>query len=470
MTGSPRSLLPHAHLAGTRALVMGLGSFGGGVGAARYLALCGARVLVTDKKPAQDLAASVARLHGLEIELVLGEHRRADFERADLVVASPAVKPDDPLLAAARASGARISSEIELFLEAVRGRVACVTGTQGKSSTANLLHAFLSGSGFRCHLGGNIGGSLLEALPSIESDHVVVLELSSYQLESLAAPRTLTERVEAVAVTNILLDHLERHGSVEAYVSAKARILDLVRPGGVAVVPAEETRLSVDGARGVRRIPFWQAGRGGAGLVLDGDLFSHDGEVLGRTADLALPGDFQRENALVALGLARALGAGASALTKAVSSARGLEHRLQDLGVRRGRRVHDNGVSTTPDSTIAALRSLPRGMTLILGGRMKLLPLQELADVAAERAHAAVTYGEAGAELAALLAGRGLSVGTAATLEEAVECAFERTPLGGDVLFSPACSSFDAFANFEARARAFREALPPLDRDVARSL
>src|SRR5262245_25095300 len=176
---------------------MGLGSFGGGVGAARYLAGLGAEVCATDLRGAEGLAPALAALAGLPVRTVLGGHRREDFRQAELVVANPAVRPDDAYLREARAAGARITSEIELFLEAARGRLACVTGTQGKSSTCNLLAAFLEGSGFRSHLGGNIGGSLLEAVSEIGPEDVVVLELSSYQLEALSAPSELGRRVQA---------------------------------------------------------------------------------------------------------------------------------------------------------------------------------------------------------------------------------------------------------------------------------
>src|SRR5262245_4502504 len=221
---------------------MGLGSFGGGEGAARYLAELGARVLVTDRRSSDALAATLRRLEGLAIELRLGEHRIADFEQAEVVVANPAVRPDDPLLAAARAAGARVTSEIELFLEAVPASVVAITGTQGKSSTCHLVHGLLASVGRRAHLGGNIGASLLPRLPDIHDDDVVVLELSSYQLEALEPDPPA--RATAVAIVNVLQDHLERHGSIERYARAKLRILELLRADGVAVLPRWDPRFA----------------------------------------------------------------------------------------------------------------------------------------------------------------------------------------------------------------------------------
>jgi UDP-N-acetylmuramoylalanine--D-glutamate ligase len=435
---------------------MGLGSFGGGAGAARYLAELGAEVTVTDRRPAEALARARSELEGLPVRFVLGEHRSADFERAELVVVNPAVRRDDPLLDGARSAGARLTSEIELFLEATRGRLVAITGTQGKSSTTHCTHALLRGAGRRAHLGGNIGGSLLSILDEIRPEDFVVLELSSYQLEALSPAGTVA-RAEAVAVVNVLQDHLERHGSPEAYARAKRRILELLRPGGRAILPRDDPRFDAWEVQG-ETLRFSSADTG-SGLHVRADEFRLDGEVLGRVSDLALPGDFQRANALVALGLARTLGVEAASLGRALPAVRGLEHRLQDLGLVRGRRVIDNAVSTTPDSTISALRALAPGAVLVLGGRLKNLPLEELARVAGTRASRAVSFGEGGPVLARALAGAGVPVTVVDTVEQAVERALALGDPGAPLLFSPAASSFDAYGNFGERAAAFRAAL-----------
>jgi len=452
---------PAAHRAfeGRRALVMGLGSFGGGAGAARYLANLGARVVITDQRSTASLARTLAELADLPVEFVLGGHRREDFQRAEIVVVNPAVRWDHPLLAAARSAGARLTSEIELFLEAVRARVVAITGTQGKSSTAHATHALLELCGRRAHLGGNIGASLLPALPRIGPEDFVVLELSSYQLEALSGGASAA-RAEAVAVVNILPDHLERHDTLEAYAAAKQRILALLKPGGHALLPLDDGRFSSWSVAGVK-LGFSTRDTGG-GLFLAGGEFRLDDEVLARVEDLRLPGDFQRANALVALGLARILGVPAGELAQALPRVRGLEHRLQDLGLFRGRRVIDNAVSTTPDSTISALRTLPVGTVLVLGGKQKRLPLDTLAGVARERVAAAVAFGEAGPAFAQALSSAGVPVEVVATVEQAVSVALQRGTPGAHVLFSPAGASFDAYANFLERAAAFRAALQGL--------
>ena len=438
---------------------MGLGSFGGGAGAVRYLANLGARVVVTDQRSAPSLARTLEELADLPVEFVLGGHRREDFESAEIVVVNPAVRPDHPLLQGARGTGALVTSEMELFLEAVRARVVAITGTQGKSSTTHATHALLELCGRRAHLGGNIGHSLLPALAAIEPDDFVVLELSSYQLEALSG-RASAARAEAVAVVNILPDHLERHGTLEAYAAAKQRILALMRSGGHALLPLDDERFASWSVAGVKL--GFSTRDTGRGLFVVGDEFRLDGEVLARVSDLRLPGNFQRVNALVALGLARVLGVPAAELARALPRVRGLEHRLQDLGLYRGRRVIDNAVSTTPDSTISALRALPAGTVLVLGGKQKRLPLDGLAGVARERVTAAVAFGEAGPAFAQALSSAGVPVDVVATVEEAVSVAMARGRPGAHVLFSPAGSSFDAYANFQERAAAFRAALQGL--------
>ena len=441
----------------TRAVVMGLGSFGGGLGVTRHLVRRGHDVTVTDLRMAEGLSESLRGLAGLELRTVLGRHDRADFLRADLVVANPAVRPDHPLLSAARESGARVTSEMELFLEEVRARVVCVTGTQGKSSTCHILARLVEGCGRRVHLGGNIGGSLFDTLEQIGPEDVVVLELSSYQLEALPDPERVAA-VEGVCVTNVLADHLERHGSVAAYAAAKRRILDLLADDGVAVLPHRD-----DATRGWRpargRVLTRAAQDRDADLHVAGGAFRLHGERLAPVSALRVPGGFQVENALSALGLARLLGAEPEELATALPSIGGLAHRMESLGTCAGRHVVDNGVSTTPDSTVSGLLSLSAGVHLIVGGKKKNLPWDELVALCAQRCARVVCFGEAGPELVRLLEPAGVEAVLVGTVEEALREALRGAPHGAEILFSPACASFDAYPNFRARAEAFRAAL-----------
>ncbi|MCK6446562.1 MAG: UDP-N-acetylmuramoyl-L-alanine--D-glutamate ligase [Planctomycetes bacterium] len=461
--GVPRE---HAALRGQRVTVMGLGLFGGGLEVTRYLAGLGARVTVTDLRPKEKLAESLAALAAsthAPVELVLGEHRERDFTDTELVIANPAVAPSNPFLAAARRAGVPISSELVLFLEATRARVVLVTGTQGKSSTSHQTAALLAASGFRVELGGNIGRSLLSTLDELGGEAIAVVEISSYQLEALPERMRATPSVAAACCTNVLADHLERHGTLEAYDAAKRRILELCDERSVCVLNRDDPRVSA--WRTTRGATWWYSARGAAGaeLGIARGEFRRGSEVLGRVADLRVPGAYQQENVLAALGLARALGAAPEALAAAVPTLTGLEHREQDLGSFGGRRVWDNGVSTTPDSTIAALRSLARPLVVLIGGQMKNLPLDELVDELRSRDARVVLFGGSRDELAPAFARGGIEHVLAPTVADAVPAAWSLARAADEILFSPACASFDAYRNFKDRAAAFRAALPARD-------
>ncbi|MEX1026195.1 MAG: UDP-N-acetylmuramoyl-L-alanine--D-glutamate ligase [Planctomycetota bacterium] len=431
---------------GRRVLVAGLGRFGGGAGAVRFLAAAGARVTVTDRADEHALADSLAQLADVEFERVLGRHREADFRAAEVVVANPALAPGDPLLVAARAAGARVTSEIELYLERAPAPLFLVSGTQGKSSTVTMLRELLAADGRRVLLGGNVGGSLLSTLADAAPD-AIVLELSSYQLEALAPDIGTRVAAAGLALTNVLADHLERHGDERSYARAKRRLLELGR--GPCVLPAglfpaeRATRFALDGE---------------AELTLREGGF-YDGDTrLGDVAALGLPA-FQRSNALVALGLAHRTGVAPATLAATIERLSAPEHRCQDLGLWAGRRVVDNGVSTTPDSTAAVLLEQPAGTVLLAGGAAKRLPLEGLARLAAARDVRTFAFGAAAQRLADAWRAAGAHVEPEPTFAAAVERAFRATPVGGTLLFSPACASFDAFPNFRERALTFRRLL-----------
>jgi len=468
---------------GVRVTVMGLGLYGGGAAVARAFARRGARVTVTDLRTADELAPALAELAPTPgLAFVLGEHRSEDFTQADLVVANPAVPPDAALLEVARGAGVPIGSEVALFLASCPAPVLAVTGTQGKSSVCNALAQLLEACGRRVHLGGNIGRPLIDKVETIGADDLVVLELSSYQLQALPHASMWGERRPRIAVacvTNVLADHLERHGNRAAYRDAKRRLLELTSPSSALVLPANDAQLKTAAWRptGVRRVELSDGEHPSArGLDILGEgtkaVFRLDGEPLGRVGDLQLPGAFQRTNVLFALGAARLAGVPADLLARALPTLRGLPHRLEDVGLVRGHRVWDNGISTTPDSTTSVLDSLRPGFTLLCGGQDKGLPLDELARTAARTARRAIAFGAARENLASTLRAAGLETHVTPTLDDAVELAFGELGPGGigpgrlepgeELLFSPVCASFDAYPNVLARARAFRQAIDRL--------
>ena len=421
-----------------RVTVAGLGRFGGGIAVARWLVEQGARVLVTDREPADKLAESVAKLDGLPIEFRLGEEREADFAGADLVVASPAIPPSSPYLKAARDAGVIVTTEIKLFVERCPATIVGVTGTKGKSTTTAMLGEILKRE-FITHVGGNIGGSLLPTLPTIDKTDLVVLELSSFMLEYLGAMRWSPH---VAVVTFISADHLEWHGSTEAYLDAKRNIVRFQRPDDFLVVCQENAAaMSFAAESRAKAVPYGVAGR--------------------KPFRLLVPGRHNQLNAQGAFAAAQLLGIDWEAAQEAVRDFRGLPHRLQLVHESAaGVRFYNDSIATIPEAAVLALESFPpRRVIQIVGGYDKGLALTPLANALVERAKAALCIGATGRKLVEMIGQSGLTgaadvydcgdLGTAMKLARSIAA-------GGDVvLLSTGCASYDQFANFERRGEAF---------------
>jgi len=422
-------------LAGRRVTVMGLGRFGGGVGVTRYLARRGARVTVSDRAGADDLGDSVAALAGLDVALHLGGHAEADFTGCELLVVNPAVPFDAPEIGLARRAGARICTEINLFLAACPCAATGVTGSAGKSTTTAMIGAILARRR-PVHVGGNIGRSLLEALDAMAPDHVAVLELSSFQLHYLP----LLGRCPQVAVvTNLRANHLDRHGTMAHYAGAKKNIFRFQRPGDLLVLP-----------RGDPATAGWAEEAPG-----EVALFSPDDEPF----DLPVPGRHNQANAQAAWAASRRFGASRADAATALAAFEALPHRLELIGERDGVRCYDDSKSTTPEGTLAALASFPsRTASLIVGGHDKGADLGELCEALARRAKAVAATGRTGRRIAEGVrarAGRAVPVVYEPAFADAVAAALAAAGPGDIVLLSPGCASYGQFANYEERGRAF---------------
>ncbi len=452
-------------LSGKKILVLGLGRFGGGAGALRFLADQGARVRVTDLRTADQLAPSLRALSDLDFERVLGSHPPSVLEGIDLVVVNPAVPPSAPIRVEIRRRGIPETSELGLFLERCPAPVIAVSGTNGKSTTAALAAAVLEAARFRTFLGGNLGTSLLPRLPGIGAEDRVVLEVSSFQADLLPPGPWF----DVLAFTYVGTDHLDRYGTPEQYRRSKKRMLSHLAPGGTLLVSrGDPVSGSWDPPMGARKVTF------GPGPPPPGHLGVRDGvlasAVEGREVpilpaeEIPLLGRFQAQNALAAAGAGILAGAAPADAARAVRAFPGLDHRLQVLG-RIGRvLVVDNGVSTAPETTLSAIRALEEArpprvpVHLVSGGKSKGAPLQGFAAALARKAASIHLFGKAGPDLAAALEGK-VPPGRltlSASLEEALDRALAAAGPGGTLLFSPAFSSFDAYLNFRERARAFR--------------
>jgi len=415
--------------------VMGLGRFGGGVGVTRWLAGQAATVTVSDRAPAEELSESVAALAGLDVTLHLCGHVESDFTGCDVLVVNPAVPFDSPLIAAALAAGAELTTEINLFLRRCRCPVVAVTGTAGKSTTTAMIGAIL-GRARPTHVGGNIGRSLLEDLPDIAPDHVVVLELSSFQLFYLPLVET---GPHVAVVTNLAPNHLDRHGTFEHYAASKKNILRYQGPDDAAVLNRDD--------------PVAEWAPEARGRVV---LFGGDDEPFA----LSVPGEHNQANAQAAWSAARLLGVARGAAAEALAAFEALPHRLQLVARCGGVRYYNDSKSTTPEGALAALASFPdRSAVIIVGGYDKGACLARLCAALAEHAKAVVAVGQTGPAIAEGIEkhppGRTAPVILEKDFADAVAAARRLAGPGDVVLLSPGCASYDQFANYEQRGDAF---------------
>lgn len=450
---------------GTRVTVMGLGLFGGGVGAARFAASRGASVTVTDLRGADDLTESVEALDDVDVRFVLGRHDESDFVDADLIIVNPAVPRDATLLQAARDTGVPLTTEMLLFVERCKGRVIAVTGSNGKTTTTSIIGAIMTAYDSRTVVGGNLGRSLLDVADEIEARAPVVLELSSFQLEWLGevgwAPTV-------GVITNLSPNHLDRHGTYENYVAAKRQLLANQISIDNAVLNASDELLR-DMAGGLPGQITWFDRNGTLEFgtwVEDGTImrcFGGDAEAVMHVADISLPGLHNLENVLAAIAAVstdQSDPVDSETITQAVSSFHGVEHRLEFVREVGGVRYYNDSISTTPESAIAALRSFDAGsMVLIAGGYDKKIPFDALGAEIADRSARLVVYGATADKIADAALSAGMPndmLHRAENLDEAVEIASGTVQPGQHVVLSPACASYDQFRNFAERGERFK--------------
>ncbi len=427
---------------GKRATVMGLGHFGGGAAAARWLAAQGAIVTVTDLEDERVLTPALQSLAGVPINAFhLGGHREDDFRQADLVVVNPAVRPDNPWLAIARENGAGLTTEIDLFLQSCPAASIGVTGSNGKSTTAAMIAAILQAGGRRTWLGGNIGGSLLDHLDEIKPGDGVVIELSSFQLTYL---RPETRLPHIGVVTSFSPNHLDWHASMDDYARAKQNLLRQQRADDLAVLNTHDPRLA-----------SWERVACGRVLPLVAD------EELPR---LRVPGRHNRMNAACAAAAACGAGCSREKIDRGLNSFHGLPQRMELIAQIAGRTFYNDSTSTTPESTIAALESADRPTFLLAGGHDKGFDFTEMVRAIARLAARTAFFGQVGAKLHdGLQASHVDRVSIAVpTLEDALDWCWRRSRPGDAIILSPGCSSHDQFRNFRERGERFDQLVSQL--------
>ena len=437
--------------AGKKVLVMGLGRFGGGVDVAKFAYNTGAKVTITDLAPAERLSDSLKQLKEFSnIEYHLGSHCARDFEQADIIVANPAVPADNEFLEIARRHNKLITSQVNIFFELCPTTIIGITGANGKSTTAALTAHLLKSTRYEnVWLSGNIGNQpLLMLLEEISADDLVVLELSSFQLEQLAQ---IKKAPQVALLTNLTPNHLDRYGTFADYCRAKENIFRFQKPD------EESPPVSFFNAEDELGAEWFEKYSKDTGRICL--KFSTDDVSEEIRSDFTLPGRANLSNLAAATAVAKYFGVGDEAIKNCLPEFKPLPHRLELVVQVKGVSWYNDSKATTPDSAIAALEAFERPIIIIAGGYDKNVPFDEFGEKIARAAKAAVLIGQTGEKIAAAIrAGRAdiPTVEFAKSLAEAVDLAERLSTHGDVVLLSPACASFDMFENFQQRGRVFR--------------
>jgi UDP-N-acetylmuramoylalanine--D-glutamate ligase len=460
--------------AGKKILVMGLGRFGGGVDVAEFAANAGAKVIITDLASAEQLNDSIKQLQEFpDIEFHLGSHDASDFEQADIIVANPAVAPDNEFLELARWHKKFITSQISIFFELCPAPIIGITGANGKSTTAALTaHLLRSAKQITNYqlpitnyqnvwLSGNIGNEpLLTIMDQIAPVHLVVLELSSFQLEQLAQ---IQKAPKVALLTNLTPNHLDRYGTFADYCAAKENIFKFQELGrncpAVSIFNAEDKI----GAEWFEKYKT-EAGR----ICIKFSTEDVSEEI---RKSFPLPGQANLSNLAAALCLAGHFGADDDRIKSSLPEFKPLPHRLELVEEINGVRWYNDSKATTPQSAIASLEAFDQPVIIIAGGYDKNLPFDELGQKIAENAKAAVLLGQTakkiadaihntkmslrGAKRRSNLKTRNTQIEIVDSLSAAVDLANRLAVSGDVVLLSPACASYDMFDNFEQRGQEF---------------
>jgi UDP-N-acetylmuramoylalanine--D-glutamate ligase len=456
-------LKPVIDLAGKQVLVVGLARTG--IATALFCAERGARVTATEERPESQIAEAAAKLRAAGVRLELGGHVPETFVQQDLIVPSPGVSPVMPALAAARVIGVPVWSEIELAWRFLRGRLICITGSNGKTTTTSLIGHILETAGLPVQVAGNIGTPLISRVDISSDAGFTVVEASSFQLESISAFRP-----DIAVLLNITPDHLDRHGSIEAYGAAKARMFENQTAEDAAVLNADDAVAPQYVPKGPRVYWFSREKQVASGCYLRGDeiIFRCDGteSVLLERRDIGLRGSHNIENVLAAAAAARLAGVEPGAIAEGVRTFAGVEHRIEYVATISGVEYFNDSKATNVDATLKALDAFSGNVLVILGGKDKGSDYRILRKALRSQARLALLIGSAAGKIEADLAGV-VPVERAETLARAVEIAARRAQPGDTVLLAPACASFDQFENYEQRGRVFKQLVRELEKKHA---
>jgi UDP-N-acetylmuramoylalanine--D-glutamate ligase len=442
-----------------RVLVVGLGK--SGVASALFLKERGARVTVSDTKSPDQLRDEIPVLldHGITVET--GGHGERTFRGQDLIVVSPGVPVDAAPLVQARAAGEPVIGEIELAAQNLPGEIVAITGSNGKTTTTTLAGEILAAGGFPVSVGGNIGTPAISLVERATRQTIVVLEVSSFQLETIQ-----TFRPKVAVVLNVTPDHLDRHRTFQTYVDAKTRIFENQQASDFAVLNEDDPTCRTLRDR-TRAQVFWFSRKKeveqGA-FVRDGRIFFLDGkshrEVM-LVSEIPLKGAHNVENVLAGVCAGALMGCEPAKIRQAIQNFKAVEHRLEYVATIKGVEYFDDSKATNVDATIKALESFPKNIHLILGGKDKGSDYTVLNDLLRERVKRVYTIGAAAEKIESHIKGAAEIV-HAETLENAIRRASAVAEPGDVVLLAPACASFDQFQSYNHRGRVFKEVVQAL--------
>jgi UDP-N-acetylmuramoylalanine--D-glutamate ligase len=436
-----------------RVLVVGLGK--SGVASALFLKAHGAQVTVSDTKSGDELRNEIPVLldHGITVET--GGHGDRTFRGQDLIVVSPGVPVDAPPLVQARALGESVIGEIELAAQFLPGPIVAITGSNGKTTTTTLTGEILTAAGLPTLVGGNIGTPAISLAGRANPETAIVLEISSFQLETIQ-----TFRPKIAVILNVTPDHLDRHRTFEVYVDAKARIFENQQDTDFAVLNADDPTCTAMGSR-TRAQVLWFSRQNevqqGA-WVRDGNIVFRDAkgqrEIM-QVSEVPLKGAHNLENVLAAVAAGVLMGCAPGKIRQAVLDFKAVEHRLECVATIRGVDYYNDSKATNVDATIKALESFPANIHLILGGKDKGSDYTVLNELLRQRVKRVYTIGAAAAKIESQI--KGPEIVHAETLENAIRKAHATAQSGDVVLLAPACASFDQFKNYEHRGQTFKE-------------
>ncbi len=439
-------------LRGKRVTIVGLGKGRTSAGLASFLVANGARVTVTDVQSREALAEGIARMADTQVELVLGPASDdAALADPDIVFVIPGIRPRSATILRALQRDIPVLTEMGLFFRLCPAPIVGVTGTKGKTTTTTMLERILRRGPRRVILGGNIGRAIIGDLDTMTKDDVVLLELSSFQLE------TLGMSPHVAVITNVSEDHLDHHGTRENYVSAKRNILAWQGPKDIAVLNLDDpvvVAMQTGAAGEIHGFSLVLRPKRGAFVDAQDRLILVDGARLVpllAASELRVPGRHNIANALAAAIAGVAMGVTPAAIAEELRAFEGVPRRLETVGEKDGVLWVNDSASTTPSATLTALDAFDRPAVVILGGVAKGADFAALADALVRRARGAVLIGQAADDIAATLHAAGseakhLGVAKAATLAEAVTRARAMAKHGDVVLLSPACAAREDFS------------------------